>query len=101
LHEFRRFDEALTAYQEDLAICRETDDRHGEGTALNKPRNGQGRKAGLTLTAKRAPADPVTGGAVDTDMDHLLWVSLWPRNDQAVPDDDEPWTCRVCQTTTF
>jgi len=30
----RRFDEAITAYEEDLAICRETGDRHGEGMTL-------------------------------------------------------------------
>jgi len=35
------------------------------------------------------PAHPVTGGAVATGTDYLLWVSLGPRDDQAVPDDDE------------
>jgi tetratricopeptide (TPR) repeat protein len=33
LGEARRFDEAITAHQQDLAICRELSDRHGEGTA--------------------------------------------------------------------
>jgi hypothetical protein len=36
------------------------------------------------------PDHPVTGGAVVTGTDYLLWVSLGPRDDQAVPDDDEP-----------
>ncbi len=30
-----RFEEAITAHQELLAICRETGDRHREGGALN------------------------------------------------------------------
>lgn len=36
------------------------------------------------------PDHPVTGGAMVTGTDYLLWVSLGPRDDQAVPDDDEP-----------
>ncbi len=35
LREIRRFDEAITAHYQDLAICLETGDRHGEGAALN------------------------------------------------------------------
>ena len=35
LQEVRRFEEAITALQEDLAICRETGDRHGEAVALH------------------------------------------------------------------
>ena len=33
--ELRRFEEAIGCYQEALAICRETGDRHGEGQTLN------------------------------------------------------------------
>ena len=35
LREMRRFEEAITAYQDAAAIFRETGDRHGEGMALN------------------------------------------------------------------
>ena len=30
----RRFEEAITAHQEDLATCPDTGDRHGDGMAL-------------------------------------------------------------------
>ena len=35
LREMGRFDEAITAHQDALAIFRETGDRHREGQALN------------------------------------------------------------------
>ncbi|MFI6031611.1 tetratricopeptide repeat protein [Amycolatopsis magusensis] len=35
LREVRRFDEAITAHEQDLAICRQTGNRRHEGTALN------------------------------------------------------------------
>ena len=46
LLEVRRFDEAITAYQQDLDIGRETGDRHGEGIALNKLGNAKRQAQG-------------------------------------------------------
>ena len=34
-HEVRRFEEAITAQQDAIAICREVGDRRGEGVALS------------------------------------------------------------------
>jgi hypothetical protein len=35
LVELRRFEEAIARYEQDIAICRETEDRQGEGMTLN------------------------------------------------------------------
>ena len=69
LREVRRFEEAITAYQDAAAIYRETGDRHGEGMALNnlglalRRCGGLRRRSPPTRTRRRSSGRPGTGTA--------------------------------------
>ena len=69
LPEARRFEEAITAYQDAVEIFRETRDRHREGMALDNLGTALGEAAGLrrrsplTRTPPRSSGRPATGTA--------------------------------------
>ena len=48
-----------------------------------------GDRINIGVVRADQPRQPVTGSAVATGTRYLLWVSLGPRDGEAVPDDDE------------
>lgn len=61
----------------------------GENPAIEPAQRGEADRLNVGLVRADQPDKPVTGGSVAPGTDHLVWVSIGPHDEQAVPDDLE------------
>jgi hypothetical protein len=61
----------------------------GQNPAIEPAQPGEADRLNVGLVRADQPDRPVTGGSVALGTDHLVWVSIGPPDEQAVPDDLE------------